>query len=153
MARLLQHANSPLRVVAEPAITDDSVCGEVALDIPKEFFTLQSMLTLTGATGSVFVISNGLQRAFDFNPRWLALAVSQVIVLGGVYMTGGTGIDYFVGLVNGFLVYCTAAGATLVGAGTGGGGVVARDISVATANDAKYPQANPYRRRFLTSWF
>jgi hypothetical protein len=65
-----------------------------------------------------FVISNGLQLAFNFNPRWLALLISQVIVLSGVYM-GGVGIDYFVGLVNGFLVYCTAAGATLVGAGTG----------------------------------
>jgi hypothetical protein len=123
------------------------------LDIPKEFFTLQSMLTLTGATGAVFVISNGLQLALNFNPRWLALAVSQIVVLGGVYVTGGVGIDYFVGLVNGFLVYCTAAGATLMGAGAGSGGVVARDISVATADEAKFPQTSHYKRRFLTSWY
>src|SRR5260370_34020753 len=31
-------------------------------ELPKEFFTLQSMLTLTGATGATFVVSNGLQR-------------------------------------------------------------------------------------------
>jgi hypothetical protein len=123
------------------------------LDIPKEFFTFQSMLTLTGATGAVFVISNGLQLAFNFNPRWLALVISQIVVLGGVYVTGGVGIDYFIGLVNGFLVYCTAAGATLVGAGAGSGGAVARDISVATADDAKFPQVSHHKRRFLTSWY
>lgn len=123
------------------------------MDIPKEFFTLQSMLTLTGATGAVFVISNGMQLAFNFNPRWLALAVSQAVVLGGVYITGGAGIDYFIGLVNGFLVYCTAAGATLVGAGTSSGGAVARDVSVATAEDAKFPQASRHKRHFLSSWY
>jgi hypothetical protein len=123
------------------------------LDIPKEFFTLQSMLTLTGATGAVFVVANGLQQAFNFNPRWLALAVSQVIVLGGVYMTGGAGIDYFVGLVNGFLVYCASAGATLIGGGGKGGDAVARDTSIGTAADAGYPQPSPFKRRFFTSWF
>lgn len=33
--------------------------------IPKEFFTLQSMLTLTGATGVVFVVSNTIQAVFN----------------------------------------------------------------------------------------
>ncbi len=51
------------------------------MDVPKEFFTLQSMLTLSGATGATFVIANGLQRAFDFNPRWLVLLIAEIICL------------------------------------------------------------------------
>lgn len=45
----------------------------MATTIPVEFFTLQSMLTISGATGVVFVISDGLQCALDFNPKWLAM--------------------------------------------------------------------------------
>src|SRR5690242_13593888 len=85
--------------------------------IPKEFFTLQSMLTLSGATGATFVVCNGLQTAFNFNPRWLALGVAQVIVLTGTYLSGGSGVDFFIGVINGFLVFCTAAGATHAAAG------------------------------------
>jgi hypothetical protein len=120
------------------------------MELPKEFFTLQSMLTLTGATGAVFVVSNGMQKAFDFNPKWLALAIAQVIVLAGAYFSGGKGIDYFVGVVNGFLVYCTAAGATVVAGGSNS--AVARDGLVGTTTQAGAPQRGP-KRRFLTSWF
>jgi hypothetical protein len=122
------------------------------VDLPKEFFTLQSMLTLTGATGAVFVVSNGCQRAFNFNPRWLALIVAQIIILSGVYLTGGRGVDFFVGVINGFLVYCTAAGATLV-AGDGSATVISRGTAVNTAGQAAFPQMDSSRRRFLTSWF
>lgn len=58
------------------------------MDLPKEFFTIQSMLTLTGATGATFVIANGCQRAFNFNPRWFALVIAQVISLVGVLTIG-----------------------------------------------------------------
>jgi hypothetical protein len=79
--------------------------------LPSEFFTLQSMLTLTGATGAVFVISNGLQRAFDFNPKWLALLIAQILSIVGVFITTEASIsDFFVGIVNGFLIYSTAVG-------------------------------------------
>ncbi len=84
------------------------------MEIPKEFFTLQSMLTLTGATGVTYVVANGLQRAFNFNPRWLALVIAEIICLYGVYETGGGGADYVVGAVNGFLVYGTASGVTAI---------------------------------------
>lgn len=117
--------------------------------LPQEFFTLQSMLTLTGATGATFVIANGLQRAFNFNPRWLALLIAQVICIFGVYAThqeeGAVASDYFVGVVNGFLVYCTAAGATAIGGSPTGDNMVARG-----GGDAA-PFAG--RRRFLSSWF
>ena len=120
------------------------------VEIPKEFFTLQSMLTLTGAAGATFVISNGLQAAFNFNPRWLALAIAQAIVLVGTKLTGGSGADYFVGVINGFLVFSTTVGAThaLGGGGGGGGGPIARGAEQAVA-----PQRTESRRRFLSPWF
>ena len=117
--------------------------------IPKEFFTLQSMLTLSGATGATFVVCNGLQKAFNFNPKWLALGVAQVIVLTGTFLSGGTGVDFFVGVINGFLVFCTAAGATQAGGGRQG-----RSRAIARgADDAANPQLTLDKRRFLTPWF
>ena len=58
-----------------------------------EFFTIQSMLTLTGATGATFVVANGLQKAFNFNPRW---SIAQAISLFGVLTTGKGAADVFV---------------------------------------------------------
>lgn len=40
--------------------------------LPKEFFTVESMLTLIGASGMTFIVSNAIQKAFNFNPSWLA---------------------------------------------------------------------------------
>ena len=89
------------------------------MELPNEFFTIQSMLTLSGATGATFIVGNGIQQAFDFNPKWLALVIALFIVELGVYLTNGTGIDYLVGVVNGFLVFSCAAGGTSM---LGGGG-------------------------------
>jgi hypothetical protein len=113
------------------------------MDVPKEFFTLQSMLTLSGATGATFVVSNGIQQAFNIAPKWLALAVAETICIAGAYFSHGVGSDYFVGVINGFLVYCTAAGATS-----------------ALGNSTRQPIArgelrrDSFRRRtFLSPWF
>jgi len=124
------------------------------MTIPNEFFTIQSLLTLTGATGVTVVVCNGMQSAFNFNPRWLGLAVAEVIALWGVWQTHGQGSDYFIGVINGFLIYCTAIGATQMGAtttgakGDSGSGAVAR-----SAEDAALPQPPQNRRRFFTPWF
>ncbi len=120
--------------------------------IPNEFFTPQSMVTFSGAAGATFVICNGLQSAFDFNPKWLALIVAQVIILAGVYAAGGAAIiDYAIGVVNGFLVYCTAVGATsALGGGERSEGIP-RGGTAANA-DLPHPPSPP-RRSFLTPWF
>lgn len=109
--------------------------------IPKDFFTLKSMLTLTGATGVVVVICNGIQSAFNFSPKWLGLIVALVISITCVYFTQGAGSDYFVGVVNGFLIYATAAGTTNI---IGGGANQATARGVAEGNN---------KRRFFTSWW
>jgi hypothetical protein len=126
------------------------------------FFTVQSMMTLGGATGATFVVSNGIQRAFDYNPRWLALAIAQIICLGVVHQSGGVGSDYAIGVINGFLVYCSAAGATgAAGAVTGAG--TPPDASARRGNVALETRAagarletiapTPPKRAFLSPWF
>jgi hypothetical protein len=118
------------------------------MDLPKEFFTIQSMLTLTGATGATFVIANGCQRAFNFNPRWLALAIAQVISIAGVLTIGKGPADLFVGIVNGFLIYCTTLGATSMV-----GSPPPEAASARGAGAAPNRQDPTTRRRFLTRWF
>ena len=111
------------------------------MELPSEFFTVQSMLTLSGATGATFVVSNGMQQAFNFNPKWLALLIALLIVELGVFLTGGTTVQHLVGVVNGFLVYsCAAGGTSMLGQGTPD----AIDRGQALA---------PNRRRFLSPWF
>lgn len=66
---------------------------------------------VSGSTGATFVVCNGLQKAFNFNPRWLALLVAQIIVLVGVYAVGKRELlDYFVGVINGFLALSFVCG-------------------------------------------
>jgi hypothetical protein len=120
--------------------------------MPTEFFTMQSMLTLAGATGATFVVANGLQRAFDFSPKWLALAIAEAISLVGVFTSISDGeswgfSDLFVGVINGFLIYCTAAGGTHMLGSDGPSEAIARG-----AADAAQPHAGS-KRRFLSPWF
>ena len=88
--------------------------------MPEELFTQESLLTLVGLTGMVYVASNSLQRAFNFNPKWLALAIAQVLCILGVYLAFADFniINYIIGVFNGFLVYLTASGATSAGDST-----------------------------------
>jgi hypothetical protein len=65
--------------------------------LPNEFFTLQSMLTLTGSTGIVFVVANGLKVAFDWHPKWLGLALAEMISVFGVAVSGGHGLPTSMG--------------------------------------------------------
>ncbi len=105
------------------------------------------MITLAGAAGATFVVCNGLQKALNFNPRWLALVVAQAIVLTGTAASGGTRvIDYLVGIINGFLVFLTAAGGTTAASGGSGAEAVARGAA-ASATTA------PAKRTFSSPWF
>jgi hypothetical protein len=118
------------------------------------FFTLQSMMTLGGATGATFVVANGIQRAFDYNPRWLALAIAQAACLGVVFHSGGLGSDYVIGIINGFLVYCSAAGATGVAGAAVGAGAAAPATARAGNVGGQVTQAPlGAGRRFFSAWF
>jgi hypothetical protein len=122
------------------------------MEIPKEFFTLQSMLTLTGATGAVYVVCNSMQAAFNFNPKWLALLLAQIVSALGVALSGGHGLDYFVGVVNGCLIFTSAAGVVAVSSGSN---ARARGDTAVTADDLRrgISTRSPHRRHFPSPWF
>jgi hypothetical protein len=113
--------------------------------LPPQFFTIQSMLTLGGATTATSLVCNSLQHAFNFNPKWLALIIAQAFSLYGTSLHANTPSDYFVGLINGFLIYSSAVGITQIS------GV--RAASDANPMDVgKRPNAAA-RRTFRSAWF
>lgn len=124
----------------------------------NDFFTLQSLGTFAGAVGATTVVSNGLQRAANFNPKWLALALAEIICLVIVYYTHANApadtpplsSDYFVAVVNGFLVYCSAAGVTDVGGTALGGGSTPKGSSGAQDSGAGGPAPAPAESRGTT---
>lgn len=119
-----------------------------AVALPPELFTPQSMFTLAGATAATFVVANGLQQAFNFNPRWLGLAIAQVISFYGVFSNQGGGSDYFIAMVNGFLIYCAATGATQMASRPN------PDSAIARGGDRNASRsAVPTRRTFFSPWF
>lgn len=115
-----------------------------AVTTQNAFFTMQSMLTLGGATTATFALSNAIQQAFNYNPKWLALAIAEVITLAGAYYSAADGAGYGVAVVNGALIYCTAAGITHMGSSA------TRDRQTRSTTRAAGPER---LRRFLTPWF
>jgi hypothetical protein len=84
--------------------------------IPSDFFTPASMLTLAGATLITTVITNSCQHAFNWNPKWLGLVVGIVIGIIGVLLTENPKfVNYFMGIINGFLIYASATGIMQMG--------------------------------------
>ncbi len=117
------------------------------MEIPAEFFTVQSMLTLTGTTTATYVISNVIQHVFNYNPKWLALIIAMALSFFGVFSNNGTGGDYFIGIINGFLIYATSLGIVTLTNGNAAG-------AQATARGAGAPDnAPPKRRTFLSPWY
>lgn len=119
--------------------------------IPQDFFTTGSLATLAGCTGIVYVVSSGIQRAFDYNPKWLALAISIVVSLLAAYLSKGeegarTATKYIIAVVNGFLIYASATGTNQILGNdkerSGGGG---------TPAGIRPPLQK--KRGFFTRWF
>jgi len=84
--------------------------GSTTTTLPKELFTLQSMLTLGGASTATWLVCNVLQHVANFNPRWLGLALAEVFALYGTYTHTHVPSDFFVAIINGFLIYSSAVG-------------------------------------------
>jgi len=86
--------------------------------LPSSFFTGGSFASLAGSAAIVFVVCNAVQSAFNFNPRWLALGVAEAVAIYGTWASGNGHVpsDYFVSLLNGCLIFTTAAGGGQIGA-------------------------------------
>lgn len=118
--------------------------------IPKEFFTPESIFTLTGAASAVYVVCGALQHALGFNPRWLALLLSLAISLIGTHIAQSAAwTDYLLAVLNGFLIYCTAVGVNTVLATRDGQG----GSQLKTRSPSPDSRSRVSPRRFRTSWW
>ena len=115
-----------------------------------QFFTWGSLATLAGATGATFVVTNTLRTAFDFAPKWIGLVIAQFVCIATAYYAGKVGSDYVIAILNGCLVFLSAAGASSAGA------VIANPRPIdATSKGGNVlaQQPLPKDSRFFASWF
>lgn len=111
--------------------------------MPSTFFTNESFFSLAGATAIVFVVCNTLQRVFNFNPKWLALLLSEIVAVFGAWSTARQHVpsDYFIAVLNGCLIYSAAGGGTAIASSTEAGQQKGASVQ------------GPRRRSFLSHWF
>jgi hypothetical protein len=122
------------------------------MEIPKELFTFSTIATLGGAATATFVVCNAAQSAFNFNPKWLALAVAEVLMFAAAIQSGALraadgsfdATQVVIVAVNGCLVFLTATGGTHV-AGS------ARSPQL-EARHGRDLVGSP-KRRFLSPWW
>jgi hypothetical protein len=113
------------------------------MEIPRGFFTMESMTTLAGATLITTVITNVIQHTFSWNPKWLGLSVAMIIAMVGVTLTPGYKLaDIMAGIINGFFIYANSIGFMQM--------IGNSKVKVPTRpgrDDAKL------KRRFLDKWY
>lgn len=111
----------------------------------EELFTTTSLTTLVGLTGMVYVASNLSQVLFNFNPKWLAWVIAEILSMLGVYTAfeDPEFVNYVVGFFNGILVYFSAGGVTSAGDTQTGRGLVEPESVSETSTT----------RKFTTSWW
>jgi hypothetical protein len=128
----------------------------------NDFFTLQTLGTFAGAVGATAVISNGCQQAFNFNPRWLGFSIAEAICIGAAFLPSlETTVDLpaaipaiLVAIVNGFLVFTSAAGLTNVGHTVKSNSRRSKTPKVRMKSWTPASSiTQPNRRNFFTPWF
>jgi hypothetical protein len=79
---------------------------------PKEFFTAQSITTFTGASAAVWVLSNLARVIFKKNSTIPCFVISLIVAYLGAYITHSLDgvVSYFLGFLNGALLFFTAVG-------------------------------------------
>jgi hypothetical protein len=112
--------------------------------IPSTFFTNESFFSLAGATAIVFVVCNTIQKVFNFNPKWLALLLSEFVAIFGAWSSARAHVpsDYLIAVLNGCLIYSAAAGGTVIASAAKEQGTPKGLVNTLAAR----------RRRFVSSW-
>jgi len=78
-------------------------------------FTVEALRTIPGAALATFVVSTTIQKAFNLNPKWLALIIALAVTNGAAWYFKGEGpTNYLIASLNGCLAYLTAVGANTV---------------------------------------
>ncbi len=113
------------------------------MEIPNEFFTVESMLTLAGATLITTIVTNAIQYAFSWNLKWFGLVIAMIIAIFGVFLTPEyKPVDFLIGIINGFFIYANSTGIMQMA-----GNPRAPEV-VGTAGEAA-----KQKRKFLDKWY
>jgi hypothetical protein len=67
----------------------------------------------------------------------------------GVVFSGGHGLDYFIGIINGFLIFSAAAGVSSMG----GAAAPTYKGVVLNADELRQGKLPNPKKRFVSSWF
>lgn len=112
----------------------------------EQLLTWTSLGTMAGATGATFVVPNALRLAFGWSPKWVGLIVAQTICVGAAFAAGKEVSEYLLAILNGCLVFCSAAGvANITGEQT--------NVQATAKGSQSDKSAILSGKRFLGSWF
>jgi hypothetical protein len=115
--------------------------------LPKDFFTAQTMLTLTGAAGAVYVVSAVYQNLLNRDPKLVAFLLSMALSIGGMLSIGiKMPLDYVVMLINGCLIFLTARGGAATAAAPAPPGGIGAKLAAGQQADA------PLTRTWRSPW-
>lgn len=117
----------------------------------QELFTLSTLGTLAGATAATAVVGNTLQSVFNIGAKWLSLAIAEIILVAVAFFNGSYEASvYFIAVLNGCLVYCSAVGLNTMTSSPAASTPVARSTT-----EAGLPiPAPPIRNRsFFSRWW
>ena len=119
----------------------------MAETLSLQLLNLDALTTLGGQVLATTAVTNGLARAFNWQPRWLGLIVALVLSLCTAYMTGQLGSSgVFLGILNAFVVY-------LASAGTSGAGAAILPGPPPKTTESPGGFENAQDRRILRPWF
>jgi hypothetical protein len=109
------------------------------MQIPQEFFSSNSVLTFTGATAAIFVVSNTIRVLTGRSILLVNFLIALIVAYLGAYISHALVdvVNWFLTALNGCLLFCATAGVQEVG-------------KVAMERPPAGPQKSV---RFLSSWF
>lgn len=116
----------------------------------NEFFTLNSLTTLSSCTLIVYVISNAIQHVFNFNPKYLAFLISLLVSFLGTYISNGYSFaNIFLGFANGCLLYCTIVGLVQLTSSV----VKEKNVDKTHKYSSKDEHLKIIMRKFWSNWY
>jgi hypothetical protein len=124
----------------------------MADQIPLQLLNLATLSTIGGQVVATTAVTNGLSRAFNWQPRWLGLVVALLSCGTTTYLSSpGTGNDWFLAVLNAFVVYFASAGTSAAGAAVTAPPPSHNEMPQGTGHESMGHDTG--HDRFLRPWF
>jgi|HubBroStandDraft_6_1064221.scaffolds.fasta_scaffold802754_2 hypothetical protein len=121
------------------------------MGLPDNYFDRNGIGTLAGSSGAVFIVNSVLFKLVPtFDPRWIAFVLSLALGIGRAVPGAKDWLDYVLGVLNGCLIFLTAAG------GNQAAGAAETRVRAGSLSGKSKEQQFRARREtptFFESWF